>query len=513
MLRVLLALHEPMRAATRRTVDGLLDARHRPGAAAQGAPAAGGPDRTRHRPTAARCGQRRVHRAAVVVAGAALASSTSSRCPPLSAPFYVLEGSTLGGRVLLRRSASGSGTSRRASSPDTATTPAAAGSRPAAALVDGVPTAPTRRPRPTGSSAARRDLRAPGPPARPRGWPARERPPRSRSVSPEARPIAFATVLSDAGRHRRRHRRHRVRPGTHPHPGQHPAARRAAAARRGGPHVRRVSANVDAFVGGDVVRRCSGRRSAGRSGPTAAAVRSGRVAVAEGRIGPLVGSVAHRTPTGPATGCATSRCTAAPAAAGPRDRGEPAGRDRRRRRPRALLRLQVDARPASAAAADASSRSRELTGFERVMLYRFNADGDGEVLAEQVTVGAESYLGLHYPGSDIPRQARELYRRQWLRLIVSSDYRPSPLLPLSGPGAAPARSQPRGAAQRLPGPPAVPAQHGRRVVDVDVAGGRGPAVGAHPLPRPRPAPGAQRAADRVRADRPVRLAADRRAVG
>ncbi|MDQ1649072.1 MAG: two-component system, chemotaxis family, sensor kinase Cph1, partial [Frankiaceae bacterium] len=76
----------------------------------------------------------------------------------------------------------------------------------------------------------------------------------------------------------------------------------------------------------------------------------------------------------------------------------------------------------------------ELTGFPRVMLYRFNSEGDGEVVAEQIAPGTESYLGLHYPGSDIPRQARELYRRQWLRVIADSGYTPSPLLPVQQAG-------------------------------------------------------------------------------
>ncbi len=79
----------------------------------------------------------------------------------------------------------------------------------------------------------------------------------------------------------------------------------------------------------------------------------------------------------------------------------------------------------------------ELTGFDRVMFYRFNAEGDGEVVAERVRSGEESYHGLHYPGSDIPRQARELYRRQWLRLITDSAYEPAPLLPLGGPDGPP----------------------------------------------------------------------------
>lgn len=95
--------------------------------------------------------------------------------------------------------------------------------------------------------------------------------------------------------------------------------------------------------------------------------------------------------------------------------------------PGALLRLQ--SAPNGSLLQQGVVEVARLTGFERVMLYRFNALGDGEVLAEQLADTAESYLGLHYPGSDIPRQARELYRRQWLRLIVSSDYVPSPLLP------------------------------------------------------------------------------------
>lgn len=61
---------------------------------------------------------------------------------------------------------------------------------------------------------------------------------------------------------------------------------------------------------------------------------------------------------------------------------------------------------------------RKLTGFDRVMIYRFRPDGTGEVVAEARGEGIESFLGLRYPASDIPRQARELYRRNLLRLIA-----------------------------------------------------------------------------------------------
>lgn len=65
----------------------------------------------------------------------------------------------------------------------------------------------------------------------------------------------------------------------------------------------------------------------------------------------------------------------------------------------------------------AVEQMRSLTGFDRVMIYRFAHDGSGEVIAEAARPGIESYLGLHYPASDIPRQARILYERNWLRII------------------------------------------------------------------------------------------------
>jgi len=51
------------------------------------------------------------------------------------------------------------------------------------------------------------------------------------------------------------------------------------------------------------------------------------------------------------------------------------------------------------------------------------------VAAEDATNGLESFLGLHYPASDIPKQVRELYRRNWLRTIPDIDYVPQPLVP------------------------------------------------------------------------------------
>ncbi|MGY1683445.1 SpoIIE family protein phosphatase [Geodermatophilus sp. SYSU D01176] len=76
---------------------------------------------------------------------------------------------------------------------------------------------------------------------------------------------------------------------------------------------------------------------------------------------------------------------------------------------------------------------RELTGFDRVMVYRYDADCNGEVVAEAKAPGLNSFLGLHYPASDIPAQARALYEKNWLRLISDVDYRPVPLRPVLVP--------------------------------------------------------------------------------
>jgi light-regulated signal transduction histidine kinase (bacteriophytochrome) len=72
---------------------------------------------------------------------------------------------------------------------------------------------------------------------------------------------------------------------------------------------------------------------------------------------------------------------------------------------------------------------RALTGFDRVMVYRFAPDGSGEVVAESAKSGIGSFFGLHYPATDIPSQARELYLRSLLRVIADIEAEPVPLQP------------------------------------------------------------------------------------
>ncbi len=70
---------------------------------------------------------------------------------------------------------------------------------------------------------------------------------------------------------------------------------------------------------------------------------------------------------------------------------------------------------------------RELTGFDRVLLYQFDEDLHGTTVAECGNGRLPSYLGLRFPADDIPAQARELYRLNRVRLIVDATYNPVPL--------------------------------------------------------------------------------------
>lgn len=81
----------------------------------------------------------------------------------------------------------------------------------------------------------------------------------------------------------------------------------------------------------------------------------------------------------------------------------------------------------------AAAEVREITGFDRVLIYRFDEDGNGTVTAESGDGVLPSYLDLRFPASDIPRQARELYKRNRQRLIVDAEYRPVPIVPTLNP--------------------------------------------------------------------------------
>lgn len=111
----------------------------------------------------------------------------------------------------------------------------------------------------------------------------------------------------------------------------------------------------------------------------------------------------------------------------PRETGE------RGRAPSAIAQAMIARVAAEERMEDVHQRAveqlRQLIGFDRVLIYRFLADGTGEVIAESRANDIAALLGLRFPESDIPAQARALYVRNRMRLIPDTAYTPSPILP------------------------------------------------------------------------------------
>lgn len=78
---------------------------------------------------------------------------------------------------------------------------------------------------------------------------------------------------------------------------------------------------------------------------------------------------------------------------------------------------------------------RELTGYDRVMVYRFDEERHGAVISEQRRADLEALLGNHYPATDIPHIARKLYEKNRVRVLVDVGYTPVPLQPRLTPVA------------------------------------------------------------------------------
>ncbi|MES2521182.1 MAG: ATP-binding protein [Gemmatimonadota bacterium] len=90
--------------------------------------------------------------------------------------------------------------------------------------------------------------------------------------------------------------------------------------------------------------------------------------------------------------------------------------------------------PLSSLCETAAREMHRITGFGRTLVYRFDADGHGEVLAECIDGEYESYMGHRFPASDIPSQARDLYLRNPIRIIPDANYTPAELQPTSARG-------------------------------------------------------------------------------
>lgn len=80
---------------------------------------------------------------------------------------------------------------------------------------------------------------------------------------------------------------------------------------------------------------------------------------------------------------------------------------------------------------------KAMLGYDRVMVYRFLHNGAGRVVAEARAPQLQSFLGQHFPYSDIPVQARALYLKNWIRVIGDVDFVPVPLNPLLGENEKP----------------------------------------------------------------------------
>jgi PAS domain S-box-containing protein len=72
---------------------------------------------------------------------------------------------------------------------------------------------------------------------------------------------------------------------------------------------------------------------------------------------------------------------------------------------------------------------RNLTGYNRVMVYKFDPDGHGEIIAEAREQTLDPLLGHRYPATDIPQRARDLYIRNRVRLLTDVNYEPVPIVP------------------------------------------------------------------------------------
>ncbi|WP_166333113.1 GAF domain-containing protein [Sphingobacterium chungjuense] len=79
------------------------------------------------------------------------------------------------------------------------------------------------------------------------------------------------------------------------------------------------------------------------------------------------------------------------------------------------------------------SELKEMLSIDGVMMYKFDAEWNGTVISEEKSNGLENYLGVTFPASDVPKQARDLYLKNPLRLISDRTYIPARLFPVINP--------------------------------------------------------------------------------
>jgi two-component system, chemotaxis family, sensor kinase Cph1 len=105
-----------------------------------------------------------------------------------------------------------------------------------------------------------------------------------------------------------------------------------------------------------------------------------------------------------------------------------------------------------------AEETRLLSGMDRVMVYKFHADNHGEVFAESCRSDLPPWLGLHYPAEDIPKPARDMFTKTWIRPVPDIKGALAEMLPLVNPDTRRSRWPDHGAAprQRAVGPDRLP---------------------------------------------------------
>jgi chemotaxis family two-component system sensor kinase Cph1 len=81
----------------------------------------------------------------------------------------------------------------------------------------------------------------------------------------------------------------------------------------------------------------------------------------------------------------------------------------------------------------AATELKAISGFDKIMIYAFDRDWNGNVLAEAMEPEMESYLGFTFPASDIPKPARDMYQKNPYRFIPNREFKPVKLYPVINP--------------------------------------------------------------------------------
>ena len=95
---------------------------------------------------------------------------------------------------------------------------------------------------------------------------------------------------------------------------------------------------------------------------------------------------------------------------------------------KSITQMLADKKKLQSLLENAAVQVKDIIKYDRIMIYRFGEDGHGEIVAEAKNDNLESWLGLHYPASDIPKQARDLYKINLTRIIADVNTVPAKIM-------------------------------------------------------------------------------------